>query len=122
MTKLNLAYRILSWKIYIPLIKAKLEPYLGFVPGMQKGEPSLVCDFQELYRYFIDDFVVEYCRTVRTSDFVLKDENHSTSPRGKRQYLSEAKNRDLLDRLNRYFEKRVAIPRIRARATIHPLT
>ena len=42
----NLAYEILSWKIHRALIKAKLEPYLGFLHSMQHGKPSLVCDFQ----------------------------------------------------------------------------
>jgi CRISPR-associated protein Cas1 len=110
---LNLAYRVLFWKIQIALIKAKLEPYLGFLHGMQKGEPSLVCDFQDLYRYLIDDFVIEYCRTVDSKDFVLKEEEYSPNRKGKRQYLSEEKNRDLLNRLNKYFETRVQIPRIR---------
>ena len=80
---------------------------------MQKGEPSLVCDFQDLYRYLIDDFVIDYCRTVRANDFVLKDEDCSASRKGKRQYLNEVKNKELLNRLNRYFEKRVAVPRMR---------
>lgn len=110
---LNLAYRVLFWKIQIALIKAKLEPYLGFLHGMQKGEPSLVCDFQDLYRYLIDDFVIEYCRTVDSKDFVLRDENCSANRKGKRQYLSEPKNKELFNRLDKYFEKRVAVPRIR---------
>jgi CRISPR-associated protein Cas1 len=104
---------VLFWKIQIALIKAKLEPYLGFLHGTQKGEPSLVCDFQDLYRYLIDDFVIEYCRTVDAKDFVLKEDDCSANRKGKRQYLGEAKNRDLLNRLNKYFEKRVKIPRIR---------
>ena len=110
---LNLAYRVLFWKIQIALIKAKLEPYLGFLHGMQKGEPSLVCDFQDLYRYLIDDFVIEYCRTVDSKDFVLKEEDYSTNRKGKRQYLNERKSKDLLNRLDKHFEKRVAIPRMR---------
>lgn len=56
----NLAYRILSWKVHIALLKAKLEPYLGYLHSLQWGTPSLVCDFQELYRYLVDDFVIEY--------------------------------------------------------------
>lgn len=40
------------------LMKAKLEPYLGFLHSIQHGKPSLVCDFQELYRYLIDDFLI----------------------------------------------------------------
>jgi CRISPR-associated protein Cas1 len=110
---LNLSYRVLFWKIQIALIKSKLEPYLGFLHGMQKGEPSLVCDFQDLYRYLIDDFTINYCKTVSFEDFVLKDEECSANRKGKRQYLNEAKNRDLLNRLNKYFETRVEIPRIR---------
>lgn len=110
---LNLAYRILSWKVHIALIKAKLEPYLGFLHAVQWGTPSLVCDFQELYRYLVDDFVIEYCRSVKAGDFVLKIEDCSTDRKGKRQYLNEEKTRDLINRLNRYFETRVETPRIR---------
>jgi len=110
---LNLAYRILSWKIHIALIKAKLEPYLGFLHSMQWGTPSLVCDFQELYRHLIDDFVIDYCRSVKASDFVLKTEDYSTSRKGKRQYLNETKTKNLINELNRYFETKVDIARIR---------
>jgi hypothetical protein len=28
---------------------------------MQYGKPSLVCDL-EIYRYLIDDFVIQYCQ------------------------------------------------------------
>jgi CRISPR/Cas system-associated endonuclease Cas1 len=72
-----------------------------------------VCDFQELYRHLVDDFVIEYCRSVRASDFVLKTEDYSVNRKGKRQYLNERKTRDLISELNRYFETRVEIPRIR---------
>jgi CRISPR-associated protein Cas1 len=110
---LNLAYRILSWKVHIALIKAKLEPYLGFLHSLQWGTPSLVCDFQELYRYLVDDFVIGYCRSVKATDFVLKVEDYSPNRKGKREYLNETKNRDLINKLNRYFETKVEIPRIR---------
>jgi len=40
------------------LSKAKLEPYLGFLHSVQFGKPSLVYDFQELYRYLINDFLI----------------------------------------------------------------
>jgi CRISPR/Cas system-associated endonuclease Cas1 len=80
---------------------------------MQKGEPSLVCDFQELYRYLVDDFVIEYCKSVKASDFVMKTETYSSNKIGKRQYLNQPKNRDFVNRLNRYFETRVTIPRVR---------
>lgn len=82
-------------------------------PQSAKAKLGLICDFQELYRYLIDDFVIGYCGNVSSEDFVLKEEDYSTNRKGKRQYLNEAKNKDLLNRLNRYFEKRVAIPRMR---------
>lgn len=109
----NIAYRILAWKVQIALIEAKLEPYLGFLHGIQKGQPSLVCDFQDLYRYLVDDFIIQCCRNVDPKDFVLKNEDYSVNRKGKRQYLAEKKNRDFVNRLNRYFETRVSIPRIR---------
>lgn len=33
----NLAYEILSWKVHRAVVKAKLEPYLGFLHSMQYG-------------------------------------------------------------------------------------
>ena len=51
----NFAYYVLECRIHKALLKAKLEPYLGFLHSVQHGKPSSVCDFQELYRYLIDD-------------------------------------------------------------------
>lgn len=61
----NLAYEVLSWKVHSALIKAKLEPFLGFLHLVQYDKPSLVCDFQGLYRYLIDDFLIQYCQRLR---------------------------------------------------------
>jgi CRISPR-associated protein Cas1 len=58
----NFAYYILECRIHKALLKARLEPYLGFLHSVQFGKPSLVCDFQELYRYLIDDFLIERCQ------------------------------------------------------------
>jgi CRISPR/Cas system-associated endonuclease Cas1 len=77
--------------------------------AQQKGKPSLKCDFQELYRHLVDDFVIDYCRSAKASDFVLKDDDCSANRKGKRQYLGEEKSKDLLNRLDKYFEKRIAI-------------
>ena len=44
----NLAYEILSWKVHRALIKAKLEPFLGFLHSVQFGKPSLVCDISRV--------------------------------------------------------------------------
>jgi CRISPR-associated protein Cas1 len=109
----NLAYEILSWKVHHALIKAKLEPYLGFLHSTAKGKPSLMCDFQELYRYLVDDFVIQYCRNLRNQDFKIKNEDFSTHRKGKREYLNDSKTRDLVNGLNQYFQREVSIPRIR---------
>jgi CRISPR-associated protein Cas1 len=65
----NLAYEVLQWKVHQALLKAKLEPYLGFLHSTATGKPSLICDFMELYRYLIDDFLIEYCKKLKPSDF-----------------------------------------------------
>jgi len=109
----NLAYELLAWKIHIALIKAKLEPYLGFLHSVQFGKPSLVCDFQELYRYLIDDFIIQHCRNLKDKDFTMKWENFSSKRKGKRQYLNNAQTRSLMKSLYKYFQRKVEIPRIR---------
>jgi len=109
----NLAYRILSSKVHIALIKAKLEPYLGFLHGIQFGRPSLVCDFIELYRYLIDGFLLEYARNLKPKQFVLKTEDFSRRRKGNRQYLNKTMTNEFIKRLNVYFVSKVEIPRIR---------
>jgi CRISPR-associated protein Cas1 len=119
----NLAYELLGWKVHRALISAKLEPYLGFLHSEQFGKPSLVCDFQELYRYLIDDFVIQYCRGLVKRDFTFKTETMSAQKKGKREYLNDIKTRDFANKLNSYFETTVKIPRIRIgkRQTIETL-
>ena len=109
----NLAYRILSSKVHVALIKAKLEPYLGFLHGIQFGKPSLVCDFIELYRYQIDNFLVDYARNLTPRDFVIKAEDYSKKRKGKRQYLNDELTNKFIKKLNAYFEMNVEIPRIK---------
>ncbi len=109
----NLAYEMLSWKVHHALIKAKLEPYLGFLHSMAEGKPSLICDFQELYRYLMDDFVIQYCRRLQKKDFIMKYEDFSTNRKGKREYLNDSLTHSLIRSLNEYFQSKVEIPRIR---------
>jgi CRISPR-associated endonuclease Cas1 len=111
---LNLAYNVLFWKVQIALSKARLEPYLGFLHVVQFGTPSLVCDFMEIYRFLVDDFVVQYARSEKLSerDFVLETEDYG-GRKGKRQYLKYEKATELSERLNRFFESKVSIPRIK---------
>jgi CRISPR-associated protein Cas1 len=109
----NLAYEVLSWKVQHALIKAKLEPYLGFLHSTAMGKPSLICDFQELYRYLVDDFVIENCRQLGKDDFIMKSEDFSNGRKGKREYLGDVQTRGLIRGLNQYFQCKVKIPRIR---------
>jgi len=78
-----------SWKVRRALIKAKLEPYLGFLHSVQYGKASLVCYFQELYRYLIDDFLIQYCQQLKKKDFAVKSESVSRKRKGKREYFND---------------------------------
>ena len=100
----NLAYELLAWKVHRALINAKLEPYLGFLHSEQCGKPSLVCDFQELYRYLIDDFVIKYCQNSKKRNFSFKTEKASGQKKGKREYLNDIETKDFTKKLNDYFE------------------
>jgi CRISPR-associated protein Cas1 len=108
----NLAYELLSWKVHRALIKAKLEPYLGFLHSTQYSKPSLVCDFQELYRHLIDDFLIRYSQDLRSKDFIVKTEDMTRKKKGKRVYLNDVQTQDLMKQLNEFFESTVEIPRI----------
>jgi CRISPR-associated protein Cas1 len=109
----NLAYEVLGWKIHKTLVKAKLEPYLGFLHSNQMGKISLVCDFQELYRYLIDDFLIQYCQRINKKDFTVKTESASRKRKGKREYLKNSETSEILGELNRFFESMVEVKRIR---------
>lgn len=109
----NLAYELLAWKVHRALINAKLEPYLGFLHSEQFGKPSLVCDFQELYRYLIDDFVIQYCQGLVKRDFTFKTEKASRQKKGKREYLNDSETKNFTKKLQTNFEAYVEIPRIR---------
>jgi len=67
----------------------------------------------ELYRYLIDDFVIQYCRRLQKKDFIMKYEDFSTNPKGKREYLNDSLTHDLMKSLNEYFQTKVEVPRIR---------
>lgn len=104
---------MLSWKVHHALINTKLEPFLGFVHSIQYSKPSLVYDFQELYRYLIDYFLIGYCQVLKSKDFIVKTEEFAKDKKGKREYLNDLKTRDLTNKLNGFFESYVTIPRIR---------
>jgi len=109
----NLAYTLLRYRVHSAILKAHLEPFLGFVHAEAHSKPLLVCDLMEIYRSLIDNFVIEFSETLKPNDFILKSEWFSVNKLGKRQVLNREKTKELTQRLNDYFEKKVEIPRIK---------
>ena len=109
----NLGYEFLSWKVHKALVNAKLEPYLGFLHSEQFGKPSLVCDFMEIYRFMIDNFLIQYYKGLKVKDFVMKYDLLSRHKVGKREYLNDLDTKNLMSGLNNYFESMVEIPRMK---------
>jgi CRISP-associated protein Cas1 len=109
----NFAYYILECRIHKALLKAKLEPYLGFLHSVQHGKPSLVCDFQELYRYLIDDFLIERCQKLHKKDFVLVTDFMMHLKMGKKIHLKEYETNSLAEDLNAFFDRIVDVERIK---------
>jgi hypothetical protein len=66
----------------------------------------------ELYRYLIDDFVIQYCQKLQKQDFIMKYEDFSSNRKGKREYLNDSMTQNLTKGLNEYFQTKVEIPRI----------
>jgi CRISPR/Cas system-associated endonuclease Cas1 len=95
------------------LLKAKLEPYLGFLHTIQIGKPSLICDFQELYRFLIDDYLIERRRNLHKKDFVLVTDFMMRLKMGKRIHLCEYETNDLAEGLNELFERKIDVARVR---------
>jgi len=104
---------MLSWKIHRALINAKLEPFLGFLHSVQYSKPSLVCDFLEFYRCLTDDFVIQYCRNIKSKDFVTKTEDLSREKKGKRVYLNDGRTKALMKELSGFFESEIEVQRTR---------
>ena len=107
----NFAYEVLRWKVHRAIIRAKLEPFLGFLHSVMRSRPSLVCDLQEVYRCLIDLFVIEYCKELSPKDFIVKSERISNKRIGKREYLKESKTREMLKQLYDYLNTKIDIPR-----------
>jgi CRISPR/Cas system-associated endonuclease Cas1 len=95
------------------LIKARLEPYSGFLHSVQFGKPSLICGFQELYRYLIDDFLIEHCQKLHKNDFVLATEFFMKTRIGKRVFLRGYEAGKLWESLARLFERMIEVPRMK---------
>ena len=109
----NLAYTLLKYRVFVAVLRAHLEPYLGFLHSEQWSKPSLVCDLMELYRYLIEDLVIEFSQNLSQKDFVLKKEWYSSNRLAKRQVLNEKKTKELVEGIEELFQTKVEIPRIR---------
>ena len=109
----NFGYYVLKCRIYKAILKAKLEPYLGFLHALQHGKPSLVCDFMELYRYLIDDFLIERRTKFHKRDFVAVTDFILHLRMGKRIHLCEVEAGRMAEDLNRLFDRKVEVPRIK---------
>lgn len=48
-----------------------------------------VCDFQELYRYLVDDFLINYSEKLDKKDFRVKTEDIARTKIGKMVYLND---------------------------------
>jgi CRISP-associated protein Cas1 len=119
----NFAYYVLECRVHKALLKAKLEPYLGFLHSVQHGKPSLVCDFQEVYRYLVDDFLIERAKKFHKKDFVLVTDFMMHLKMGKKIHLKEYETDSLAEDLNTLFDRMVDVERIKVgkRQTIDTL-
>jgi len=109
----NLAYTLLKFRVYSAILNAHLEPYLGFLHSEEHGKPSLVCDFMEIYRYLIDDYIIAFSQNLKPKDFTIKTEQYSPNRIGKREVLSREKTREFVKGLNKLFQTKINIPRIK---------
>ena len=77
----------------------------------------------ELYRYLVDDYLIGFFKTVKSKDFIMKDERTTRKRWGKREYLNVSKTRELERGLNELFECWVDVPRIKhgSRQTLETL-
>jgi hypothetical protein len=66
----------------------------------------------ELYRYLIDDYLIERCRKLHKKDFVVVTDFMMRLRMGKRIHLCEYETDDLAEGLNELFDRVVEVPRI----------
>jgi CRISPR/Cas system-associated endonuclease Cas1 len=109
----QLEWLVLKCRVHKALLKAKLETYLGFLHSVQFGKPSLVCDFQELYRYLIDDYLIERCQKLHKNDFVVVTDFMMQLKMGKKIHLCEFEADSLAEDLANLFDRLVDVTRIK---------
>lgn len=81
---------------------------------MQHGKPRLVCDFEELYRYLVDDFLLERSLKFHENDFMAKtDTRIKLRAYPKRLVLRENETNELVDNICSFFDTTVNVARIK---------
>ena len=96
---LNLGYEILAGEIYKAVLLAHLDAYLGYVHSQQYLKPSLICDFQELFRQLIDKFLLSYVLELDIQD--------SFEKRGNRTFLTPKETGKFITALNNLFNRKI---------------
>jgi len=89
----NLAYTLLKFRVHSAVLNAHLEPYLGFVHSEQWGKPSLVCDLMELYRYIIDDYIIQFSQKLTKKRLQIKNRKALNMQNRKKTSIKQTKNK-----------------------------
>ena len=90
-------------------------------------DTTTMSDFQELYRYLIDDFLIERAKKFHKKDFVLVTDFMMHLKMGKKihlkEYEKEYETDSLAEDLNTFFDRMVDVERIKVgkRQTIDTL-
>ena len=61
----------------------------------------------------MDDFIIDYARNLKPSDFKLKDEDFSGNRKGRRQYLNDKMQHEFFEKINLNFQSKVEVPSFR---------
>ena len=109
----NIAYEVLRWKVYCALIHSKLEPFLGYLHRISEYHPTLVSDFIELFRCYVDDFLIQYSKKLKKKDFEKHYSKGHYEKKTPRIFLNHSNTNSLIESLTKYFETTVPVPRIR---------
>ena len=102
---MNLGYEILAGEIYKAVLLAHLDAYMGYLHSQQYLKPSLICDFQELFRQLIDKFLLSYITKI--------DIQESFENKGNRAFLIPKEAGKFIMALNKLFDQKVNHTRIR---------
>ena len=57
--------------------------------------------------------MIQYCQNISKRDFISKTESATRKRKGKREYLNDLEIKELLRKLNEFFETKLEIPRIK---------